>query len=135
MTFSMTKIMLAVLTMSLLNDPPFIESWIKPIVIRNLSGIRHQSGLIEIVEENTCSDALVRLTCRLMHSFIYVLEAKYHQNRTSACAYNWQSWYEHKSLFARVQILQERRPWLVGYEVDDEEDRYYFIKTLNRRFA
>ena len=122
--------------MILLISSSSVNTWLKPYITRNVTNIRHQNTVIEIIEETTCSDALVRLTCRTFKSFIYVIEAIYQPNYTNACLYNWESWYEHKSHFSRIKDLQMKKPFIIRSKDDEEEENQYdFRKTLNRRYV
>ncbi|XP_058792919.1 uncharacterized protein LOC131665205 isoform X2 [Phymastichus coffea] len=110
-------------------------SGLRQIITRNVSGVRLNDGhLMELVEEQTCSATLVRLTCRSLTSFVFVLEARYIPNQTNACVYDRESWCKYKKLFATLRVLQLRRSFLMntyGYGID--EDSLDFRNTVNRR--
>ncbi|XP_008555882.2 uncharacterized protein LOC103577137 [Microplitis demolitor] len=52
---------------------------------RVLKVVRLPAGYMEVVKEDTCSDGVIRLTCRSLHAFIFVLEAEYQRDKTHSC--------------------------------------------------
>lgn len=110
----------------------------RQIISRNVTGVQldQQGNVMEIVEERTCSAALVRLTCSSLTSFVFILEAEYQPNRTDACVYDKQSWCRYKSIFAIIRNLQLRRSFLRGsYPGELDENPFEFKSTINRRYT
>ena len=127
-------ILTAFLTLALAS-PRTAEAGLRQIITRNVTGVQLGEGnVMEIVQEQTCSASLVRLTCRSLHSFVFVLEATYQPNRTDACVYDRQSWCRYKALFAKIRILQARRNYLVSrYPQELTDNPLDFRDTINRR--
>ena len=113
------------------------ELSLRQVITRNVSAVRLDEGdnLMEVVDEETCSATLVRLTCRSFNSFVFVLKAQYQPNRTSACVYDRKSWCKLKAHLAKVRHLQRNRHFLQSqYETElPDEDPYDFRSSLNRR--
>ncbi|XP_001604693.2 uncharacterized protein LOC100121107 isoform X2 [Nasonia vitripennis] len=119
-------------------DPRRPSAGPRQIISRNVTGLQldHRGNVMEIVEERTCSAALVRLTCSSLTSFMFILEAEYQPNRTDACVYDKQSWCRYKSIFAMIRNLQLRRGFLRGsYPGELDENPFEFKSTINRRCA
>lgn len=55
---------------------------------RTVKTVKLPGGHMEIVQEEACSDSLLRLTCRSLRAFIFVLEAEYRSEDTQACGYD-----------------------------------------------
>jgi hypothetical protein len=109
-------------------------SSLRQIVTRNVTAIQLSQGIImEIIEEQSCSAALIRLTCRSFNSFVFVLEALYQPNCTDACVYNRDSWCKYRSFFEMVRNLQHRRNFLRG-SYEHERVSLDFRDTINSRY-
>ncbi|KAI4504555.1 hypothetical protein M0802_000105 [Mischocyttarus mexicanus] len=54
---------------------------------RTVKAVKLSSGNMEIVDEEQCSDRVLRLTCRSLKAFLFVLEAEYQPNNTEICGY------------------------------------------------
>ncbi|XP_011505570.1 PREDICTED: uncharacterized protein LOC105368282 isoform X2 [Ceratosolen solmsi marchali] len=129
---SLAEILLAVLVVSLTTQSTNVSS-LRQIITRNVTAVQlNQGNIMEIIEEQTCSTALIRLTCRSLTSFVFVLEALYQPNRTDACIYNRDSWCKYRSLFVMVRNLQLRRNFLRG-SYEHERISLDFRDTINRR--
>uniref|UniRef100_A0ABD2X604 Uncharacterized protein n=1 Tax=Trichogramma kaykai TaxID=54128 RepID=A0ABD2X604_9HYME len=117
---------------------------LRQIVTRNVTGVLLQdptdrqpgssSSIMEIVDEQTCSAALVRLTCRSLHSVLFVLEARYLPERDDACVYDRDSRCAYKRLLGNVRHLQRRRYYLQSrYGLELDENPHDFRSSINRR--
>ncbi|EFN75898.1 CUB and sushi domain-containing protein 3 [Harpegnathos saltator] len=104
---------------------------------RILKPVKLHEGYMEVVQEQRCSHALLRLTCRSLKAFIFILEAEYHANHTELCM-------KESKKFENIKILQKDsvRRWkdtrhLKGNYIFDEEDGEMDIvdirSSLNRR--
>lgn len=94
---------------------------------------------MEVVQEDHCSQGLVRLTCRSLKAFIFVLEAEYLSNLTNICGYE-----SHKSTTKKAyknvdsDWLFQRKELRGNYVHDAEELRHGMVdirQSLNRRYA
>ncbi|XP_034937513.1 uncharacterized protein [Chelonus insularis] len=47
--------------------------------------VRIPGSYIEVVEEVTCSEGVIRLTCRSLRAFLFILEAQYYRNEAENC--------------------------------------------------
>ncbi|KAJ8670536.1 hypothetical protein QAD02_001795 [Eretmocerus hayati] len=120
-------------------------SQLRQIVTRNISGVRLEEpratggSLLEIIEEQTCSASLVRLTCRSLEAFVFVLEAEYQPERSDACVLrdsyvSRENWCKLKRRLANARLLQTRRDFLIyRYGLEDPERPYDFRTSVNRR--
>lgn len=54
---------------------------------RTLEIVSLPGGYMEVVQENTCSNAVIRLTCRSLRAFVFVLEAQYYRDESQFCEY------------------------------------------------
>ncbi|KAG7207617.1 hypothetical protein KM043_009238 [Ampulex compressa] len=52
---------------------------------RVLKGVRVSGGYMEVIQEERCSKDTLRLTCRSLRAFVFVLEAEFRRNRTDTC--------------------------------------------------
>ncbi|XP_071876453.1 uncharacterized protein [Bombus fervidus] len=118
------------LTKSLLvsTQPPFAKT---------LTGVRLAGGYMEVVQEDYCSHGAVRLTCRSLKAFIFVLEAEYLSNLTHACGYDVQKLMEKKMYRTRGSSMSLKKKELKGNYIDDIEDEQSRVvdirQSLNRR--
>ncbi|XP_012285725.2 uncharacterized protein LOC105702612 [Orussus abietinus] len=108
-------------------------------VTRNVFGVSLPEGHMEIVKEERCSDAIIRLTCRSLRAIIFVLEAELRTNRSETCGYDLkkiQSFGERWAKVNRKAILRKTFRNLRGnYILEDEEEptRIDLRTSLNRR--
>lgn len=55
-----------------------------------LKAVKLPGGYMEIIQEDYCSDIkIIRLTCRSLRAFIFVLEAEYQREKTITCGSNY----------------------------------------------
>lgn len=94
---------------------------------------------MEVVQEDYCSHGAVRLTCRSLKAFIFVLEAEYLSNLTHACGYDVQRLMEKKMYRTRGSGMSFKRKELKGNYIDDIEDEQFRVvdirRSLNRRYV
>ena len=115
-------------------------SGLRQIIARNVTGVQLAHGnIMEIIEEQTCSAALLRLTCRSLTSFVFIIEASYQPNQTDACIYDRNSWCRYRSILAKIKHLQMRRSFLRAsygsYTNEIDDNPLDFRNTLNRRYV
>lgn len=88
---------------------------------------------MEIVQEEHCSQGVVRLTCRSLKAFIFVLEAEHLANLTHICGYE-----TRKTVEAKVNrgSMALKSMELRGNYVEDAEEAFGVVdirKSLNRK--
>ncbi|KAK1117413.1 hypothetical protein K0M31_016617 [Melipona bicolor] len=103
-----------------------------------LKGVRLPGGYMEVVQEDHCSQGAVRLTCRSLKAFIFILEAEYLANLTHICGYDAQKLMAKKMYKNRGNSLSLKKKELKGNYIDDAEDEQRFgvvdiRQSLNRR--
>ncbi|KAK0171806.1 hypothetical protein PV328_005206 [Microctonus aethiopoides] len=54
---------------------------------RTSKAVKLPQGYMEIVEEETCSDSVIRLTCRSLRAFVFLITAEYQRDNTQNCGY------------------------------------------------
>ncbi|XP_017790265.1 PREDICTED: uncharacterized protein LOC108572525 [Habropoda laboriosa] len=105
--------------------------------LKILRGVKLPGGYMEVIQEDYCSHGVVRLTCRSLKAFIFVLEAQYLSNTTSMCGYQSQKFMEKKMYKSRGSILTLKRKELKGNYIDDpDEQRFGAVdvrQSLNKR--
>ncbi|CAD1476633.1 unnamed protein product, partial [Heterotrigona itama] len=103
-----------------------------------LKGVRLPGGYMEVIQEDHCSQRAIRLTCRSLKAFIFVLEAEYLTNLTHICGCDTQKLTEKKMYKNRANSLSLKKKELKGNYIDDAEDEQRFgvvdiRQSLNRR--
>ncbi|XP_011877755.1 PREDICTED: uncharacterized protein LOC105567469 [Vollenhovia emeryi] len=102
---------------------------------RILKAVKLHGGYMEVIQEQRCSHDVLRLTCRSLKAFIFILEAEYHANHTELCQDESKSLKELKMWTNKGST----RRWtnakgLKGnYILDDEEDIIDIRPSLNNR--
>lgn len=57
-------------------------------ITKILKAVKLPGGYMEVVQEDFCSDVkIIRLTCRSLRAFVFVLEAEYQRENTKNCQY------------------------------------------------
>lgn len=54
---------------------------------RTSKAVKLPQGYMEIVEEETCSNSVIRLTCRSLRAFVFLITAEYQRDNTQSCDY------------------------------------------------
>ncbi|CAL7935389.1 unnamed protein product [Xylocopa violacea] len=103
-----------------------------------LRAVKLPAGYMEVVQEDHCSESVVRLTCRSLKAFIFVLEAEYAPNLTNVCGYDARKFTGKKLYRSRGSGSSYRKKELRGNYIDDlEEELGYGVvdirRSLNRR--
>ncbi|XP_043673441.1 uncharacterized protein LOC122631599 [Vespula pensylvanica] len=107
--------------------------------LRTTKAVKLSTGNMELVEEEQCSDRILRLTCRSLKAFIFVLEAEYQSNRTSICGYESQRLIAKKKKFklgVKNSRVKDTRQLRGNYIKDDEEEERYLFDvraSFNRK--
>ncbi|KAK2580961.1 hypothetical protein KPH14_006026 [Odynerus spinipes] len=106
--------------------------------MRTSKGVKLSGGNMELVEEVQCSDRLIRLTCRSLKAFIFVLEAEYQWNRTDVCGYDSPRLTEKRKFkiggsASRVKDTRQLRGNYVDEEEKEEQDLFDVRSSLNRK--
>ncbi|XP_063979521.1 uncharacterized protein LOC135163724 [Diachasmimorpha longicaudata] len=102
---------------------------------RTVKAVKLTGGYMEIVEEEVCSDALLRLTCRSLRAFIFVLQAEYHRKTSNACEHSvkaWKraaEWYDYSSRIRKTVTIELR-----GNYIKDEDDESGPVVDLRKSF-
>ncbi|XP_076670370.1 uncharacterized protein LOC143369847 [Andrena cerasifolii] len=100
-----------------------------------LKGVRLPGGYMEVVEEQHCSHSVVRLTCRSLRAFIFMLEADYLSNATQICGYDSQMLAEKKMRSRGSMALRSKG--LRGNYIDDPDEQVFGMmdirQSLNRK--
>ncbi|XP_034175539.1 uncharacterized protein LOC117602102 isoform X1 [Osmia lignaria lignaria] len=101
-----------------------------------LKGVRLQGGYMEVVQEEHCSHQVVRLTCRSLKAFIFILEAEYLSNSTHVCGYDSKK-VEKMVYINRGSSSSYRKKELKGNYIDDPDELEYQVvdvrKSVNRK--
>lgn len=103
---------------------------------RTLKAVKLPGGYMEIVEEEVCSDALLRLTCRSLRAFIFVLRADYQRKSTNACGHSVRTykraaeWTNFISRSPKTVTIELR-----GNYIKDEDDENGPVVDLRKSFS
>ncbi|CAL1678788.1 unnamed protein product [Lasius platythorax] len=105
---------------------------------RILKAVKLHGGYMEVIQEQRCSHGLLRLTCRSLKAFIFILEAEYHANHTELCLKESKSleelrMWKHRGSTRRWTDMRELKG---NYIFDDEYDKVDVVdirSSLNRR--
>ncbi|XP_076243833.1 uncharacterized protein LOC143185031 [Calliopsis andreniformis] len=100
-----------------------------------LKSVRLPGGYMEVVQEERCSHGVVRMTCRSLKAFVFVLEAEYLSNLTRICGYEAQRLVERKVTRSGGSMAL-RSVELRGNYIDDSYEEFGvvdFRKSLNRK--
>ncbi|KYQ53339.1 hypothetical protein ALC60_07531 [Trachymyrmex zeteki] len=130
-------LMLLLITIATSFSPRIIATTQAPFG-RILKAVKLPGGYMEVVQEQRCSQGLLRLTCRSLRAFIFILEAEYHANRTEFCQKDL------KSLKEELKMWNKGSTWkrmdmqeLKGnYILDDEDIQADIVdirSSLNKR--
>ncbi|XP_015435515.1 PREDICTED: uncharacterized protein LOC107191077 [Dufourea novaeangliae] len=101
-----------------------------------LKGVRLPGGYMEMVEEKHCSYDTVRLTCRSLEAFMFIVQADYLANQTHTCGYEEQRLMEKNVLWNRgsVGFRNQELRGNYDYEVDEEGLGVVDVRqSVNRR--
>ncbi|KAI4480092.1 hypothetical protein M0804_010453 [Polistes exclamans] len=108
--------------------------------IRTTKAVKLSSGNMEIIDEIQCSDRVLRLTCRSLRAFIFVLKAEYQPNRTEICGHESQMLISKKKKFklggigSRVKdTSRQLRGNYIKDEEEDERNLYDVRASFNRK--
>lgn len=103
-----------------------------------LKGVRLAGGYMEIIQEDHCSHGAVRLTCRSLKAFIFVLEAEYLSNLTRICGYDLQKLVEKKMYKSRGSGSYKKKGLKGNYIDDGDEEPFGLVdvrQSLNKRYV
>ncbi|XP_018055286.1 PREDICTED: uncharacterized protein LOC108691862 [Atta colombica] len=106
---------------------------------RILKAVKLPGGYMEVVQEQRCSHSLLRLTCRSLRAFIFILEAEYHANHTEFCQKESKNLKEELKMWTNKGSTRKRTNMqeLKGnYILDDEDieaDIVDIRSSLNKR--
>ncbi|XP_044579782.1 uncharacterized protein LOC123261945 [Cotesia glomerata] len=89
---------------------------------RVLKGVRLPAGYMEIVQEDTCSDGVIRLNCRSLHAFVFVLEAEYQRDKSHSCSEINKVRRAARFREFRPRMREDFKVKLRGNYIKDEED-------------
>ncbi|XP_076393263.1 mannan-binding lectin serine protease 2 isoform X2 [Megachile rotundata] len=92
-----------------------------------LKVVRLPGGYMELLQKEHCSHQLLRLSCRSLKAFIFVLEAEYLSNFTQICGY------ESKRKNTTPGSSSYRKRLKGNYIYEDEQQVVDIRKSLNRR--
>ncbi|XP_015191222.1 PREDICTED: uncharacterized protein LOC107074367 isoform X2 [Polistes dominula] len=106
--------------------------------IRTTKAVKLSSGNMEIINEIQCSNRVLRLTCRSLRAFIFVLEAEYQPNRTEFCGYQSHMLISKKNKFQlgnnkRVKDTRQLRGNYIKDEEEDERNLFDVRASFNRK--
>lgn len=93
---------------------------------------------MEIIQEDHCSHGAVRLTCRSLKAFIFILEAEYLSNLTGICGYDLQKLIEKKMYKSRSGSSYKKKGLKGNYIDDADEERFGLVdvrQSLNKRYV
>ncbi|XP_011297998.1 cubilin [Fopius arisanus] len=102
---------------------------------QRISAVKLTGGYMEIVEEDVCSGALLRLTCRSLRAFIFVLQAEFHRKSTKTCGSSVRAekraaqWYNYNSGIRKTITIELR-----GNYLKDEDDESGPVVDLRKSF-
>ncbi|XP_015610299.1 uncharacterized protein LOC107275061 isoform X2 [Cephus cinctus] len=129
-----TQIVLLLLAtrFTLLLSTPF------PSITRSVVAVKLTGGHMEIVHEERCSDSTLRLTCRSLKAFIFVLEAEYQMDRTEYCGYDLKRVQDQSIRYknGRSRYRSKTNRQLRGNYVDEDDEDLSNVdlrSSLNRR--
>ncbi|XP_076168695.1 uncharacterized protein LOC143147374 isoform X2 [Ptiloglossa arizonensis] len=108
----------------------------QPPSIKVLRGVRLPGGYMEVVQEEHCSYGVVRLTCRSLKAFIFVLEAEYRSNATRICGYEPRRFIEKKTSKGRAAVTLKSMELRGNYIDEPDEERLGTVdirQSVNRR--
>ncbi|XP_026826730.1 uncharacterized protein LOC105288005 isoform X2 [Ooceraea biroi] len=77
-------LVLLMMTMAVCSSHGIVATTQPPFAIV-LKAVKLHGGYMEVVQERRCSHGLLRLTCRSLKAFIFILKAEYHANHTEFC--------------------------------------------------
>lgn len=103
-----------------------------------LKGVRLPGGYMEIIQEDHCSHGAVRLTCRSLKAFIFILEAEYLSNLTGICGYDLHKLIEKKMYKSRGGSSYKKKGLKGNYIDDADEERFGLVdvrQSLNKRYV
>ncbi|XP_076290834.1 uncharacterized protein LOC143214095 [Lasioglossum baleicum] len=86
-----------------------------------LKGVKLPGGYMEVIREQHCSHNIVRLTCRSLKAFMFIIEAEYLANMTYACRHEPQRMTKKPWSKGSLEVRSKK---LKGNYVDDlQEER------------
>ncbi|XP_076758937.1 uncharacterized protein LOC143428118 isoform X2 [Xylocopa sonorina] len=137
---TLTSLLLLLVAIARCSTTKNVHSGTQSSFAKILRGVKLQGGYMEVVQEDHCSESVVRLTCRSLKAFIFVLEAEYATNLTNVCGYNAQKLTGKKLYRGRGSSLSYRKKELRGNYIDDPEEELGhgvvdIRQSLNRRCA
>ncbi|XP_076632123.1 uncharacterized protein LOC143347101 [Colletes latitarsis] len=103
----------------------------QPLSVKVLKGIRLPGGYMEVVQEEHCSYSVVRLTCRSLKAFIFILEAEYLSNVTRICGYKPQK-VTKKKTFKGEGSLAPKSMELRGNYIDEPDEERLGAMDIRR---
>ncbi|XP_014467747.1 PREDICTED: uncharacterized protein LOC106740830 [Dinoponera quadriceps] len=134
-TTLMNLLVLLLMTIAACSSPRIIATTQAPFG-RILKPVKLHGGYMEVVQEQRCSHTLLRLTCRSLKAFIFILEAEYRANHTEFCV-------KDSKILENIKMKKDgMRRWkdtrnLKGNYIFDEEDGEMDIvdirSSLNKR--
>ncbi|KAL6254629.1 hypothetical protein P5V15_013936 [Pogonomyrmex californicus] len=105
---------------------------------RILKAVKVHGGYMEVIQEQRCSHGLLRLTCRSLKAFIFILEAEYHANHTEFCQKDSKSFeqlkmWKNKGSTRRWTNMKELKGNYIFDDEDDQGDIVDIRSSLNKR--
>ncbi|KAL0099408.1 hypothetical protein PUN28_020147 [Cardiocondyla obscurior] len=105
---------------------------------RILKAVKVHGGYMEVIQEERCSQSLLRLTCRSLRAFIFILEADYHANHTKLCQKESKSLEElkvwrNKGSIRRWANVKELKGNYIFDDEDNQADVVDIRSSMNKR--
>ncbi|XP_028048251.1 uncharacterized protein LOC105833945 [Monomorium pharaonis] len=130
-------LMLLLMTIAASLSPRIIATTQAPFG-RILKAVKLHGGYMEVIQEERCSHSLLRLTCRSLRAFIFILEAEYHANHTELCRKESKSleelkMWKNKGSTRRWANMKELKGNYIFDDEDVEADIVDIRSSLNRR--
>ncbi|XP_025270944.1 uncharacterized protein LOC105255023 isoform X2 [Camponotus floridanus] len=133
---TLTSLLVLLITLAACSSSRIIVTTQAPFG-RILKAVKLHGGYMEVIQEQRCSHGLLRLTCRSLKAFIFILQAEYHANHTELCLKEknleeLRMW-EHKGSTRRWIDMRELKG---NYILDDEDNKADVVdirSSLNKR--
>ncbi|XP_006614158.1 uncharacterized protein LOC102675588 [Apis dorsata] len=133
---TLTSLLLLLLMARCSSTSRTFHSSTQPPFTKILKGVKLPGGYMEIIQEDHCSHGAVRLTCRSLKAFIFVLEAEYLSNLTRICGYDLQKLIGKKMYKSRGSGSYKKKGLKGNYIDDADEGRFGLVdvrQSLNKR--
>lgn len=135
---TLTSLLLLLLMARCSSTSRTFHSSTQPPFTKILKGVKLPGGYMEIIQEDHCSHGAVRLTCRSLKAFIFVLEAEYLSNLTRICGYDLQKLIGKKMYKSRGSGSYKKKGLKGNYIDDADEGRFGLVdvrQSLNKRYV